>query len=202
MTRKQFFGGMLGQPCTSRLKSQQACTSAEDLVDDIEEVLATVQAGKTPKFETDLRSKLVEATINEIRGQANPYGMESLVKTVLESIGATNVRIVPRNKDKGADLLADFSLANTFVLKFAVQVKHWETKPPHWPPVGKGEIEQLVNGMDAEGTQLGLFITSGSFSESAEKKAQELLEEGYRIELVDGTQLATLIVEGGLAKMS
>ena len=160
------------------------------------------KTGNPRNLKTDLRSKLVEETIKEIQnGRIDHYGMENLVKTVLESIGATDVSIVPRRKDKGADLLADFSLANTFVLKFAVQVKHWETKLPHWPPVDKEEIKQLVNGMDAEGTQLGLFVTSGSFNESAEKYAQELLEEGYRIELVDGTQLATLIVEGGLAKI-
>ena len=123
---------------------------------------------------------------------------ESLIKTVLESLGASNVRIIPRNQDKGADIVANFSLANTFVFKLAVQAKHWQ----HEPPVNEQDLDQLVQGMEAEGTQLGWFITSGSFSKEAEKHSRKLQEEyGYRIELVDGEHLAALIVEGGLTKL-
>jgi len=183
----------------SRMKIQGTCASAEDLLDEIIEVLELAQKGKVPTFEADLRSLLVKETIREIRrGRIDSYKFESLIKTVLESLGATNTRIVPRSQDKGADILANFSLANTFVFKLAVQAKHWQNEPP----VSKRDIDQLVQGMEAEGTQLGWFITSGSFTEEAEKYSRTLLEtRGYRIELIDGPHLATLIVEGGLAKL-
>jgi len=181
------------------MKIQGTCASAEDLLDEIIEVLELAQKGKVPTFEADLRSLLVKVTVREIRsGRIDSYKFESLIKTVLESLGATNTRIVPRSQDKGADILANFSLANTFVFKLAVQAKHWQNEPP----VSKRDIDQLVQGMEAEGTQLGWFITSGSFTEEAEKYSRTLLEtRGYRIELIDGPHLATLIVEGGLAKL-
>jgi len=183
----------------SRMKIQGTCASAEDLLDEIIEVLELAQKGKVPTFEADLRSLLVKETVREIRsGRIDSYKFESLIKTVLESLGATNTRIVPRSQDKGADILANFSLANTFVFRLAVQAKHWQNEPP----VSKRDIDQLVQGMEAEGTQLGWFITSGSFTEEAEKYSRTLLEtRGYRIELIDGPHLATLIVEGGLAKL-
>jgi hypothetical protein len=57
--------------------------------------------------------------------------------------------------------------------------------------------------MDAEGATLGWLVTSGTFSEETEMRKDEIEDEtGYEIQLVDGEQLAALIVDGGLRAAS
>ncbi len=130
-----------------------------------------------------------------ITGRMDSYGFEQLVATVPRSLGASEVRIVPRSLDKGADIVATFSLAETFHIRLAVQAKHFRPDPP----VGAHIIDQLVAGMEAEQTGLGWVARSGSFAPEAEKRKQEIEEQrGIQIELVDGDQLAAMIVEGGL----
>jgi hypothetical protein len=53
--------------------------------------------------------------------------------------------------------------------------------------------------MEAEDVDLGMFVTSGVFSDEFLNRAAKLkIEKGMAIEVVDGEQLATMIVEGGL----
>lgn len=116
-------------------------------------------------------------------------------KVVIRSLGGSDVRIVPRGLDKGADILASFRLATTFTFTLAVQAKHYQSKPP----VGPDVVDQVVKGMDAEGATLGWVVTSGTFSKEAEdRKAKWEEERGFLLALIDGDQLAALIVEGGL----
>lgn len=180
----------------SRMKVQNTCADATDLLDEILSLLDTAAKGEMPTFDNDLRNRLIEETLKEIRsGRINDYGFEALLANILRSLGATEVRIVPRSLDKGADIVATFSAANTFEFTLAVQAKHYQPNPP----VGKGVVDQLLRGMEAEDADLGWVATSGSFSEDAEQYAALLREqEGRRIELVDGEFLASLIVESGL----
>ena len=76
-----------------------------------------------------------------------------------------------------------------------MQAKHFRPEPP----VGANVVDQLVAGMEAEQASLGWIATSGSFSpEAVERKAQYEELRGFQIELIDGDQLAAMIVEGGL----
>jgi len=121
------------------------------------------------------------------------------VKSVLQSLGGENVTIVPRSKDQGADVTALFTVADTFSFTVAAQAKHFEEDPPVQPK----HVDQLREGMDAEGATLGWLVTSGTFSEKTEKRRNEIEDETrYDIQLVDGEQLAALIVDGGLRAAS
>jgi hypothetical protein len=61
-------------------------------------------------------------------------------------------------------------------------------------------VEQTIRGIEAEGANLGMLITSGMISDQASRRAQKYFEEeGIKIELVDGGQFAKLIVEHGIA---
>ena len=107
---------------------------------------------RTPTVRSDLRRRLIREAKAEITsGRMDSYGFEQLVATVLRSLGAPEVRIVPRSLDKGADIVATFSLADTFHIRLAVQAKHFRPDPP----VGAHIIDQLVAGMEAEQTSLG-----------------------------------------------
>lgn len=180
----------------SRMKIRQTCADASDLIAEIQDTLDVVAQGQTPHFEVDLRQKLIAETQKEIcSGRLDSFGFERLVASVLRSLGASEIRIVPRNLDKGADILATFLLANTFSITLAVQAKHFQTDPPVGPEV----VDQLAAGMEAEGVTLGWVATSGSFSDEAATRRSQLEErKGYRIELIDGESLAALVVEGGL----
>jgi restriction endonuclease Mrr len=53
--------------------------------------------------------------------------------------------------------------------------------------------------MEAEGADLGMVVTTGSYSDEALRRAQLHSEEtGKRIELVDGEQFAKMLIEHGL----
>lgn len=179
----------------SRMKIQGTSASATDLLNEIREFLHIASSGATPSFHSDLQSSLIAQALNELRkGRVDSFGFEGLIKNLLQSLGAKEARVVPRSQDKGADVVATFLVAETFPLVVAVQAKHWQPDPP----VDRHVIYQLVRGMEAENADLGMVITTGTFSDDAVRAASECLESvGKKIELVDGEQFAKMIVEHG-----
>ena len=157
----------------SRMKTRAASADATDLVKEIEGY-RKVKDGTKPAFESDLRSRLIEATLDELRsGRMENVGFERLIETVLRGLGAVDTKIVPKKKDKGIDIYATFLVAGAF---------RQEEGP--------------------EKVTLGMVITSGNFSPEAEAEAKRYEEDkGIPIELVDGEQFAGLIVERGLEVM-
>lgn len=180
----------------SRMKIQQTCADATDLLNEIIECLNVAKSGARPSFDSDLQARLVRETLDELRsGRMESYGFERLIETVLIGIGAKTTRIVPRGQDKGADIVATFLIAGVFSQIIAVQAKHWKPEPP----VDKAVVEQLIRGIEAEQATLGMVITAGTIGEDAIERAKQYNEEkGIPIELVDGEQFAKLIVERGI----
>ncbi|MCS3698102.1 restriction endonuclease [Salinibacter ruber] len=192
--------GIARSALQSRMKARQTCVEATDLIDEIQDALEAARSDEQPSFDSDLRQKLVQDTLEELRrGRLSHREFEQLVKAVLQSLGGENVTITPRSKDQGADVTALFTIADTFSFNVAAQAKHYQESPPVPPE----DVEQLRDGMDAEGSTLGWVVTSGSVSEEAEKRRDEIEKEtGYEIQLVDGEQFAALIVDGGLRAAS
>ena len=181
----------------SRLKARQTCANATDLIDHLQEVVDLATSGEVPTFGADLRRHLIESALGQLRdGRMNERHFEELIADVLRAVGGQNVRVVAaRQLDVGADVIADFTMADSFSFKLAVQAKYFRPEPP----IDSGPVEQLIQGMHAEDATVGWVVTSGTFSAMAEKKRVELEEDtGFRIELIDGEQLAALIVENGL----
>ena len=184
-------------PLVSRLKIRQTCADASDLLDEIRDALEIREAEQPPSFGSDLRRRLVESTLEEIRGgRLDERKFEFLIKQVLKALGGTDVRVIKdRTIDQGADVLARFAVADTIPFTLAVQAKYYAPEPP----VTRKAVEQLVDGMNAEGADLGWVVTSGTFSSDAERKRDDVEEEtAFRIELIDGEQFAGLIVDSGL----
>ena len=180
----------------ARMKIQGTSARASDVFAEIEECIEVAGSESEPSFLRDLQSRLISETLKEIRsGRMDSFGFERLIGDVLIGLGADEARIIHRSQDKGAYIVAAFRVAGAFRQVVAVQAKHWQ---PH-PPVGKGVVEQLIRGVEAESADLGMVITSGTVSEDASAAANQFFEEsGVRIELVDGEQLAGLIVEHGI----
>ena len=189
----------------SRMKTRGTSADATDLVEEIESY-SKVKDGTKPSFEPDLRRRLIEATLDELRsGRMENFGFERLIETVLRGLGAVDTKIVSRRKDKGIDIYAMFLVAGAFRQVVGVQAKHFQPEPP----VGAGAVRQLAHGIEEgpeeegpEKVTLGMVITSGNFSPEAEAEAKRYEEDkGIPIELVDGEQFAGLIVEHGLEVM-
>jgi predicted Mrr-cat superfamily restriction endonuclease len=180
----------------SRMKIQGTSAYATDLLGEIQECLKLAEGDGAPSFQAGLQSRLVQEVLAELRGgRIDSYGFERLIQSVLRGLGAQEVRIIPRNQDNGADLVAIFLVAGAFQQSIAVQAKHW--KPD--PPVDREVVEQLIRGIESESANLGMVITSGSIADDAYQAAEQYFDEkGIRIELVDGEQFAKLIVEHGI----
>ena len=186
----------------SRMKTHGTSANAKDLVEEIDDCLTIskrmADGGTRPSIETDLRSRLIKATLDELRtGRMENYGFEELIKAVLHGLGAVDTKIEPRRKDKGIDIYATFLVAGAFQQVVGVQVKHYQPDPP----VGADVVRQLTRGIEegSERVTLGMVVSTGNFSLEAEAAARSHEEDGgIRIELVDGEQLAGLIVDQGL----
>lgn len=181
----------------SRMKYRGTCANATDLLDEIEACLEIAGKHGRPEFGADLRKTMIDAAVREMRGgRLDSYGFERLVAAVMRQQGASNVKIVPRRQDKGADILATFQLAGAFSFVVAIQAKHYQ----HDPPVGPSVVEELIRGIEAESANLGMVVTCGAFCHKAKERAQWCFDnDGLRVELVDGELLAAMIVDGGLS---
>ena len=158
----------------SRMKTQGTCAYASDLLPQINECIAIARTDSVPVFQSDLQSRLIRETLDEIRsGRIDSFGFEKLIHDVLLGLGADEVRVVPRIQDKGADIIATFRVAGAFRLTLAVQAKHWQSEPP----VGKEVVEQLIRGIEAESANLGMIVTSGTVSDDAVFLAEQFCED-------------------------
>jgi len=180
-----------------RMKTQGTTADASDLLPEIKACLKDAKAGKPPTWRSDLRQKQIATVLEEMRsGRINDREFEDHGRDVLKGLGADTACVISRRNDRGADIVATFKVAGDLLpLTVAVQVKHYQPEPP----VGKKVIKQLIHGIEAAEAGLGVLVTSGTISEEAKEYAKAYYEEsGIQIVLVDGEQLAGIIVDHGL----
>lgn len=182
----------------SRMKIQGTSAYASDLLAEIQECVKRAASGDAPNFLEKLQQRLIDETLKELHeGFMDERRFEVLIQQVLLKMGAGEARIIPRNKDAGADIVATFRVASAISQTLAVQAKYWR---PKQGPLGRNVVEQLIGGIEAESAALGLVITSGEIAEEAGKAAEDYWEQtGVRIELLDGKQFAKLLVEQGIS---
>lgn len=182
-----------------RMKARGTTADATDLIGDIEECLKLASRGEAPTFASDLEKRLKQQTLDEIlTGRITDYGFERLVRDLLTQLGAHTSEIVARSKDMGVDVKATFRVAGVVPLVVGVQAKHY--KPEY--PIDVEVVDQLVRGIEAEGdVNVGMIVTSGRISEEAREGAGAYTERtNIPIQLVEGDELATLVVEYGLPR--
>jgi len=71
-----------------------------------------------------------------------------------------------------------------------VQAKRWEAS------VGRPEIQKFVGSLEGHHASKGVFITTSTFSKDAREYVRTV---GKRIRLIDGPELAQLMVDYGVA---
>lgn len=112
------------------------------------------------------------------------------------ALGARKAKVIPRNQDKGADIVATFEVAGAFEFDVAIQAKHYQPDPPF----SKVVVDELLQGIAAESADLGLIVTTGEFSPETTAYASARAEQlGVNLKLVDGPALADLLIRAGMA---
>lgn len=120
--------------------------------------------------------------IREYIRKKNPYEFQDLVAALLRAMDYHTPFVAPRGKDGGVDVLAYVDPLGAQTPRIKVQVKHYPENP-----IGVKEIRSLV-GILRDG-DIGLFVTSGTFSPSAKQEASTSKEY---VKLIDGDEFITL----------
>ena len=80
--------------------------------------------------------------------------------------------------------------------KVYIQAKRWEGQ------VGEPEIRNFSGSLEAKGANNGVFITSSSFGQRARETAHFISAGNKFIRLIDGEELARLMINHGVGVVS
>jgi restriction system protein len=129
-----------------------------------------------------LEEQAIEGIKNYIKSK-NPYEFQDLVAALLRAMGYYTPFISPKGKDGGIDIIAYQDPLGIKTPRLKVQVKHYPDSP-----IG-AEVIRSLKGLINAGDEVGLFVTSGRFSNEAERFAREA---NVHIKLIDGEELISL----------
>ncbi|MCY4416280.1 MAG: restriction endonuclease [Chloroflexi bacterium] len=149
----------------------------------------------TPKEVIDagynrLHASLVVEMLENIVG-VSPDQFERLVVDLLEKMGYGQGRTVGRSGDGGIDgIISQDALG---LEKVYIQAKRYTTGS-----VGEPPIRNFAGSMIANGATKGVFITTAAFSDTAKETAANVSRRNETIRLVDGQELAQLMIRHGV----
>ena len=116
-----------------------------------------------------------------------PDQFEHTVLDLLENMGYGHARHVGRTGDGDIDGIID---QDTLGLdRLYVQAKRWTNQ------VGEPEIRNFSGSLDAHGATRGILITTSDFTDTARKTAKTISIGTKHIRLVNGHELAHLILK-------
>jgi restriction system protein len=115
--------------------------------------------------------------------QRNAYGFQDMVAALLRAMGYHTPFVSPKGKDGGIDIIAYQDPLGIQTPRIKVQVKHYPENP-----IAAESIRSL-KGLINSGEEVGLFVTSGRFSNEAERFAREA---NVHIKLINGEDFISL----------
>ena len=116
--------------------------------------------------------------IQEFIRTKGPYEFQDIVAALLRAMGYYTPFIAPKGKDGGIDIVAYLDPLGVKEPRVKVQVKHYPDNP-----ISAKDIRALVGVLKAG--DIGLFVTSGSFSPDARREAMNSKEY---IRIIDGSE--------------
>lgn len=149
-----------------------------DLGEFTEDSAAKVQKSLISQYEEEAHNGISDF----IRGK-NPYEFQDLVAELLKAMGYFISEVAQRGADGGIDIVAYTDPLGTRQPRIIVQVKHRPSET-----VSSDEIQKLA-GTLKRNSDVGIFVTSGTFSKPAKKEARESREH---IELIDFERFVSL----------
>ena len=121
-----------------------------------------------------------------------PDRFEQTVLDLLEAIGYGRGQHLGRTGDGGIDGVINpdpLGLENSIY----VQAKRWTN------PVGEPEIRTFSGSLDPHGASRGVLITTSEFTDTARRTAETISAGNKHIRLVDGEELAQLMISQNVA---
>lgn len=130
---------------------------------------------ETSTADTDNLDNIVE--IDVVQAQAadgirnyiigkNPYEFQDLVAALLRAMGYCTPFIAPKGKDGGVDIIAYRDPLGTTLPRVKVQVKHYP-----YTPISVDIVRNLLGVLARDG-EVGIVITSGTFTNDAKREAR------------------------------
>jgi len=151
--------------------------------DDKEEEELDIKAEQTQKASLgQLEEQAIDGIMQSIRNK-NPYEFQDFVAALLRAMGYYTPFISPKGKDGGIDIIAYQDPLGIKTPRIKVQVKHYPENP-----IAADAIRSL-KGLVNSGEEVGLFVTSGRFSNEAERFAREA---NVHVKLINGEELVSL----------
>ncbi len=122
-----------------------------------------------------------------------PARFEKLIVDLMLGLGyggtSGSGRTLGRTGDEGVDGVINQDKLG--LEKIYLQAKRWDTRT-----VGRVELQAFVGALNGQGATKGVFITSSTFSQEARDYAARTMN--FKISLIDGLELARLMIENDL----
>ena len=125
-----------------------------------------------------------------ILSEMDPYGFERLTSRVLRECGFSNVTVTQKSGDNGIDGYGKIQLYGLVSFNVAFQCKRQKS------PVSSEQIRNFRGSLNAV-FEKGIFITTGTFSNAAEKEAEDS-SKTPQLDLIDGEEFIQLLIDHNL----
>jgi len=145
---------------------------------ELEAKIEQVQQASLSQLEEQAIAGIKQYILNK-----GAYEFQDLVAALLRAMGYYTPFISPKGKDGGIDIIAYQDPLGTKNPRIKVQVKHYPETP-----ISADTIRSL-KGLINIGEETGLVVTSGRFSNEAERFAREA---NVHIKLINGEELISL----------
>ena len=129
-------------------------------------------------------NRRVKAELRKIVQEMDPRAFEFLVKRVLIALRYRDVVVTRYSGDKGIDATAVFDVGGATPVDVAVQAKRTST-------VDRPTVQNVRGSLTSR--QLGLIVTSGTYTPAAMVEAQEAGKTP--VGLIDGNRLIEIMIE-------
>lgn len=189
---KTFLGehsGVIRGSLLRRMRTEVDADSNESrpVSDDSGEVAPDEQVARSHQQHQEM---LADEILDKLKSIA-PAGFERLVVALLSKMGYGDGRVTGKSGDQGIDGILD---EDTLGLeKVYVQAKRYDNAQ-----VGEPEIRNFSGSLDRQGAIKGVFITTSTFSPMARQAARDISMGSKFIRLIDGRELAELMIRHGV----
>lgn len=137
----------------------------------------------------ELKDRLAEELLESVK-RVSPADFERLVVRLLEKMGYGQGEVTGQSGDGGIDGIINQDALG--LEKVYIQAKRWKGQ------VGEPEIRNFAGSLGAQVAGKGVFITSSSFGPKARDTARAISLSGKVIRLIDGKELARLMIDHGV----
>lgn len=189
---KKFLGeytGVIRGSLLRQMRTEANADTAEavSVSDDSGEIDPDEQIARSHRQHQEMLSDQILDSMKSL----SPAGFERLVVGLLAKMGYGDGQVTGKSGDQGIDGILD---EDTLGLeKVYIQAKRYDTSQ-----VGEPEIRNFSGSLVAQGATKGVFITTSTFSATARQTAQSISMGNQFIRLVDGRELAELMIRHGV----